>query len=252
MNPRLHEEVLFGHADSPEIGRCEICGRPIDRHRRHCLRCGNLKAVPTDAPASASRPSGRLLILLALLVVAAVTVQYRRNAAAREDAHSRGPGQTLAVSREAAERQTPRSMDAAPASSPGAAVASGDGPVRAAIPKTAQQPPEPVRPTPQPPSLTSVKVICEICEGRGRLPNPGGRSGTYACPVCSGSGRRTRRFLSDKWKLCDACKGMGAMGSQDDLFRKRNRVKRTTCTTCAGRGIVLLTDDEKRKMRHER
>lgn len=241
MNPKLHEDVLFGHADSPEIGRCAICGRAVDTHRRHCLRCANLKLEDGDMHRPPRRPIGGLILLLVLLLTAAA-VQYRRTAKIQEadDQESeRAPAEFFAEAADAEPVNQPLTGDRhAPVKSSPAISTATSG-------QRNRQPPEqraPVRATPPPTAstLTTVTITCPACEGRGRLANPPPRKGSYTCPVCTGSGKRIRRFLASRWKLCEPCKGMGAQAGEDDLFRTRNRITRVPCPECAGKGIVLL------------
>ena len=246
MNPKLHEEVLFGHVDSPEIGRCEICRRPIDNQMRRCLRCANLKGEDGDLPKPPKRPIGRLLLLLVLLLLTVAAAQYRRaiNLQKTEDHEAKttltepcaGPSDE-----EPAHQPLAGGQQAPPNSSPAIRTAQS-GPLN-------HQPPTqraPVRTTPPPTAstLTTVTITCLACEGRGRIANPLPRKGSYTCPVCTGSGKRIRRFLSNRCKLCETCKGMGAMAREDDLFRTRNRITRVLCPDCAGKGIVLLKANE--------
>ena len=72
--------------------------------------------------------------------------------------------------------------------------------------------------------LTTSKIVCFACEGRGQLAYEPPRNVGYTCPICAGTGSRTRRYITAHWRLCDGCGGMGCVPEKDDLFRTRNRI----------------------------
>ncbi len=229
----LKEQGRYGKPDSEVFGKCEVCGRPIAIGLARCMRCkGSTRLIRKEQPGR-SRALGFGLLLL-MLLIALGAWGYRWLTERRSGADAPHAGES--ISEQADDGSHSRRSD--PAQREGDPSAP-----RVQHDQRARQVPA------LPPNQTSIRsvprlmtetIVCPACAGNGRLPYPAPRTGTYTCPVCTGAGNRTRRFLNDTWKLCGACKGMGAAAKEDDRFRTKNRIVKETCQTCAGKGLVAV------------
>lgn len=252
----LKEQGRYGHPESDLFGKCKICGRPIDKHLTHCLRCRNSRALGRQSPSDKPRISRlRLLLLLALLAIGlfwlATRLKQHQVEVIEEDAEW-----NVTDSPSASSATRPRSVPpvaAPPPETSSPRITDTPSPEASAHQARASQPQPPVqsatsRATSDPDTrrrtsdkLTTSKIVCPACEGRGRLAYEPPRSIGYTCPVCAGTGNRTRRYLTARWHLCDKCSGMGCVPEKDDLFRTRNRIVKKTCPKCTGRGLLPTT-----------
>jgi hypothetical protein len=62
------KERPWGNPESELFGKCEICGRPIARNLKRCMRCSTMSTSPTKK--STSRSSSRGWVLLLFLLIA--------------------------------------------------------------------------------------------------------------------------------------------------------------------------------------
>lgn len=255
MELKLSEQGRYGHPDSDLFGKCEICGRPIDKHLTRCLRCRNSRALGRQSPTDNHRTTRlRLLLLLALLAIGLcwLATRFKQH---RFDAMEEGTVEMIEDSPSASSTtQSGAVPPVAPAPEPSASRIPDDtSPDASARQARASQQQPPVqsatsRATSDPDTrrrtsdkLTTSKIVCPACEGRGQLAYEPPRSIGYTCPVCAGAGSRTRRYITARWRLCDDCDGMGCVPEKDDLFRTRNRIVKKTCPKCAGRGLLPTT-----------
>jgi hypothetical protein len=257
------EQGRYGHPESGVFGKCQICGRPIDKRLERCLRCRGSRTLGAQTSGTPAPRSTRLKVLLLLALLAAGLYGLALRLATRRAEAADGPpvgGMPAAATAEA-----PASPSVPPASTPPIPFAKAVAPARAPRNTTApdaapeaRTPPVALHPSPTPTApasvppppasrpastarLTTDKVTCPVCEGRGRIAYEPPRSGGYTCPVCAGNGSRTRRYLSANWRLCDHCGGMGCAPEKDDLFRTRNRMVKKMCPKCTGRGLLPTT-----------
>lgn len=233
----LKEQGRYGKPDSEEFGKCEVCGRPIAIGLARCMRCKGSTQLNRKEQPGQGRTLGLGGLLLILLLVALGAWGYRWLTERKQRASAAQAGETIS-------EQTDDGIGVD--SSHSRLIAPAQRERDTSVPGVQQAPSARQVPTPKQtstraaPTMTTETIACPACKGKGRLPYPEPRTGTYTCPVCTGAQNRTRRFLTDKWKLCGTCKGMGAVAKEDDLFRTRNLIVKETCKTCMGKGLVAV------------
>ncbi len=233
------EQGRFGKPDSEMFGKCKVCGRPIAIGLARCMRCKGSTRLNRKEQPGRGRALGFGLLLLLMLLIALGALGYRWLTERRQGDRAAQAG--VSMTEQADDGIGVDSSHNRP-SAPAQRERDAAAPIvhRSPAPRqvTTQTPHQTsVRSAPR---LTTETIVCPVCAGKRRLPYPKPRTGTYTCPVCTGAGNRTRRFLNGTWKICRACKGMGAVAKVDDRFRTKNRIVKETCQTCAGKGLVAV------------
>ncbi len=267
--------ILQSNQVAADSNACPVCGKCLPPRATICVDCDvNVKTGrPLSLPSmdrshrfSAGRAVGVVVLLTALAIIGYRHRDLLRGVPGQRGAANVADEQATPVSRPAPkgvqpsvahDRMSPPAAKQVPVAPDSTEVAPVEGvpdpvmqpqstpPPAVPLAQPIQAPQVRLAPRPQPQEVRVAMVACPLCEGRGRLPEPGSKRWTYSCPLCNGNGEHRLRFRQGQ-EACSHCNAIGRVAVLDDFRKTRQRYVVRQCKWCGGTGINRDPDEARR------